>query len=56
MRWLLIGFFASLGALLLAAAGLVRHIWIQRAKIRSMPPVGTRKDIDPALGPRKRRM
>jgi hypothetical protein len=32
MRWLLIGFLVSLGALLLAAAGAARHVWVHRAK------------------------
>jgi hypothetical protein len=27
MRWLMIGLFVSLGALLTAAAGVARHIW-----------------------------
>ena len=35
MRWLMIGFVASLVALLVAAAGMTRHILIQRAKHRS---------------------
>jgi hypothetical protein len=30
MRWLLIGLLLSLGALLFAAAGVARHIWLQR--------------------------
>ena len=30
MRWLLIVFLVSLGALLFAAAGVARHIWLQR--------------------------
>jgi hypothetical protein len=34
MRWLLIGFVVSLGALLFAAAGLARHIWLHHAKLR----------------------
>jgi hypothetical protein len=37
MRWLLISFLISLGALLIAAAGMARHIWLQRAKLRRMP-------------------
>ena len=32
MRWLLIAFLASLAALLLASAGLARHIWRQRTR------------------------
>jgi hypothetical protein len=37
MRWLMIGFLVSLGALLIAAAGMARHIWMQRAKLRRVP-------------------
>jgi hypothetical protein len=37
MRWLMIGLMVSLGALLLAAAGLARHIWLQRASLREEP-------------------
>lgn len=32
MRWLLIALLVSLGALLFAAAGVARHIWLQRRK------------------------
>jgi hypothetical protein len=32
MRWLLIVFLVSLGALLLAAAGAARHVWLHRGK------------------------
>lgn len=35
MRWLLIVLLVSLGALLLAAAGVARYIWLQHAKLRS---------------------
>jgi hypothetical protein len=34
MRWLLIVFLVSLGALLLAAAGAARHVWLHRGKNR----------------------
>jgi hypothetical protein len=33
MRWLMIGLLVSLGALLLAAAGVARHIWIHRSRL-----------------------
>jgi len=51
MRWLMIGLLVSLGALLIAAAGAARHIWLQRAKLRHNPsaaldPAG---DTDPEL-------
>jgi uncharacterized protein (DUF58 family) len=35
MRWLMIVFLVSLAALLLAAAGLARHIWLQRARVKA---------------------
>ena len=34
MRWLMIAFLVSLGALLLAAAGVARHIWMQRTLLK----------------------
>lgn len=34
MRWLMIGLLVSLGALLFAAGGVARHIWLQRRKHR----------------------
>jgi len=37
MRWLMIGLLVSLGALLFAAAGVARHIWVQRAQLRHEP-------------------
>ena len=39
MRWLMVVLLVSLGALLSAAAGVARYIWLQRAKLRSEPPV-----------------
>ena len=39
MRWLLIAFLVSLGALLFAAAGVARHIWLQREKAKEEPIV-----------------
>jgi hypothetical protein len=35
MRWMMIAFLVSLAALLLAAAGVARHIWMQRSQLRS---------------------
>ena len=46
MRWLMIGFLVSLGALLLAAAGVAHHIWLQRRKLRGEIPLGDRVVID----------
>jgi hypothetical protein len=40
MRWLMIGFLVSLAALLVAAAGVARHIWLQRARLHSNPSAG----------------
>jgi Tfp pilus assembly protein PilN len=34
MRWLMMGLLVSLGALLFAAAGLARHIWLHRKQHR----------------------
>lgn len=40
MRWLMIGLLVSIGAMLLAAAGVARHIWLQRARSHSNPEAG----------------
>ncbi|MGA2349710.1 MAG: hypothetical protein ABSF70_04685 [Terracidiphilus sp.] len=40
MRWLLIALLASLAALLVAGAGMVRYILVQRARSRSKPSAG----------------
>jgi uncharacterized membrane protein len=37
MRWLLVALLVSLTALLIAAAGVARHIWVRRARVRSKP-------------------
>lgn len=37
MRWLMIGLLASLGALLLVAGAVARHIWLQRKELRFEP-------------------
>ena len=34
MRWLMIALLVSVVALLLAAAGVARHIWLQRSELR----------------------
>lgn len=41
MRWMMIAFLASLAALLLAAAGVARHIWLQRSRLNSNPDAGS---------------
>jgi len=38
MRWLMIGFLVSLGALLVAAVGVAHHIRIQHEKLQREPP------------------
>jgi hypothetical protein len=48
MRWLLIVLLVSLAALLIAAAGMTLHIWVQRARLRSRPPEGAGTAPDPA--------
>jgi hypothetical protein len=54
MRWLMIVFLASLAVLLIAAAGMAHHIWVQRARIRFKPPVSTGHDSASALEPAKK--
>jgi uncharacterized iron-regulated membrane protein len=34
MRWLIIALLVSLGGLLLAAAGVARHVWLQRKRLK----------------------
>jgi hypothetical protein len=48
MHWLIWGFLASLFVLLIAVAGMARHIWQERAKLRSMSSV----TLEPADEPR----
>jgi Flp pilus assembly protein TadB len=38
MLWLMIGLLVSLVVLLIAAAGVARHIWLQRARLSRKPP------------------
>jgi hypothetical protein len=40
MRWLMIALLVSLGAMLFAAAGVARHIWLQRSRLQSSPDAG----------------
>ena len=51
MRWLMIGLLVSLLALLVAAAGVARHIWVQHAKLRQKPPSGLGQNLDPDHSP-----
>jgi uncharacterized membrane protein len=50
MRWLMIALLVSLAALLIAAAGMTIHIWVQRARLRSKPPAGGGKLPDSHSG------
>jgi len=58
MRWLMIGLLVSLGALLLAAAGVARHIRLQHAKLRREPPAssgpGPDRGLDRGLHPARK--
>jgi len=49
MRWLMIGFLVSLLALLLAAAGVARHILLQRANLRRKQDAGVEQARDSAM-------
>lgn len=40
MRWMVIALLVSLAALLLAAAGVARHIWLRRTQLHSNPDAG----------------
>jgi hypothetical protein len=51
MRWLMIGLLVSLSALLLAAAGVARHIWLQRLRHSSKPALNATQPHDPSLDP-----
>jgi uncharacterized membrane protein len=51
MRWLLIALLVSLAALLMAAAGVVRHIQLQRTRSLSKPPADAGQTPDAAPGP-----
>jgi hypothetical protein len=41
MRWLMIALLVSVVAMLVAVAGLARHIWLQRAQLRDKPAPAT---------------
>jgi hypothetical protein len=51
MRWLMIALLVSLAALLIAAAGVVRHIWHQRARTRSLNPAPETQEPKSAPAP-----
>jgi hypothetical protein len=47
MHWLMIGLLVSLAALLSTAAGVARHIWIQRDKLRGATAAETTSSSTP---------
>jgi hypothetical protein len=52
MRWLMIALLVSVTGLLLAAAGVARHIWLQRSRLHSNPEAGAlRNTANAALEP-----
>jgi hypothetical protein len=51
MFWLMIVLLASLVALLLAAAGVARHIWVQRAQLSPGASVSASPAQEPNLDP-----
>jgi hypothetical protein len=44
MRWLMIGLLVSLAAMLVAVAGVARHIRLERARLQSNPDAGSVRD------------
>lgn len=50
MRWLMIGLLVSLGAMLFAAAGVARHIWLRRALLHHKEVVSTERAHDHGQG------
>jgi hypothetical protein len=53
MRWLMIVLLVSVGSLLLAAAGMARHIWLRRSRLNSNPEAGSppRQSVNAAFDP-----
>jgi hypothetical protein len=54
MRWLMLCFLVSLVALLVAAAGVARHIWLQHRRLRLQSPVDTGTFLSPDLGSKQK--
>lgn len=48
MRWLIIVLLVSLLAMLLAAAGVALHIWLQHLKLRRQSATGAERAFDQA--------
>jgi hypothetical protein len=51
MRWLMIGLLVSVGALLFAAAGVARHIWLHRTQSHRRAIASTGRVLDLAPNP-----
>jgi hypothetical protein len=49
MRWLMILLLVSLVAMLVAAAGVARHVWKQHKKLSQEPPVDTGSFLAPVI-------
>jgi len=45
MRWLMILLLVSLVAMLVAAAGVARHVWLQHKKLRQEPSADTGAEL-----------
>ena len=48
MRWLMISLLVSLVMLLIAAAGMAYHIWMQHKQLRRKPVIGAEEAIEQA--------
>lgn len=51
MRWLMIALLASLAAMLLAAAGMARHIWLQRRRLEPKNPTADESPQETEIEP-----
>jgi hypothetical protein len=53
MRWLMIGLLVSLIALLIAAAALAVHVWLQRKRLRreALDPLAAGQETDLEIEP-----
>jgi hypothetical protein len=47
----MIGLLVSLGGLLFVAAGVARHIWLRRDRLRAKPPNGKKSSVGPVVDP-----
>jgi len=51
MRWLMIALLVSVAGLLFAAAGMARHIWLQRGRLRDQGAAGNLPGAPQAVDP-----